>query len=110
VLAQGIQAFRCDVVPQEDGVIVAPAGEMDMATVGAVEAELRALRIRGFDKIVLDLNGLTFMDSTGLHLAVRWSTAAARDGFDFKLTRGGYMVQRVFALAELDDELPFVER
>ena len=107
MLSQQIPQFRCEVTPDRDSVRVAPTGEMDMSTVGVVERELRAAAEAGFGKIVLDLSGLVFMDSTGLHLACRWSTAAARDGFEFEVEPGPYAVQRVFELADLGDEVRF---
>jgi anti-sigma B factor antagonist len=107
VLSQHSGAFTCDVTPDRDRVIVAPRGELDMATVGAVERELRRLRDAGFTGILLDLRGLTFMDSSGLHLAMRWASEASQDGFEFELEPGPRVVQRVFDLAALTDQLPF---
>jgi anti-sigma B factor antagonist len=78
-----------------------------MATVGAVEAELRRARSAGADKLVLDLRGLSFMDSTGLHLVARWSEDSSRDGFVFELEQGPPAVQRVFELSGMDGQLPF---
>jgi anti-anti-sigma factor len=106
VLAQHANAFRCEVVLHRDEVIVAPHGEMDMATVGAVEAELRRARKEGRDRIVLDLGGLTFMDSTGLHLVTRWTSEASSDGFRFEVDPGPPAIQRVFELAQMTDDLP----
>jgi anti-anti-sigma factor len=106
VLAHHATVFRCEVVPGRDGVIVSPHGEMDMATVGAVEAELRRARQAGSDRIVLDLSGLTFMDSTGLHLVTRWSSEASNDGFRFEIAPGPPVIQRVFELAQMTDGLP----
>jgi anti-sigma B factor antagonist len=77
-----------------------------MATIGAVEHELRRQIEAGFKRVVLDLRGLTFMDSTGLHLVARWAAEASRDGFEFQLERGSTTVQRVFELAGMTD-LPF---
>lgn len=107
MLAQDAGSFSCEVTPERDHVVVRPRGELDMATVGAVEQELQHLRRSGFDALVLDLGGLTFMDSTGLHLVMRWSTEAARDGFSFEIEPGSPAVQRVFALAEMTNGLPF---
>jgi anti-sigma B factor antagonist len=107
VLAQDTGVFSCEVIPERDGAIVAPRGELDMATIGAVEQELRHLRRSGFERLVLDLRGLTFMDSTGLHLVTRWSNEASQDGFVFELEPGPPFVQRVFELAEMTNLLPF---
>jgi anti-anti-sigma factor len=107
VLAQHIEPFTCDVTPERDHVVVTPRGELDMATVGAVERELHKLRGAGFDKIVLDLGGLTFMDSSGLHLVTRWANGASKDGFEFQLEPGPPVVQRLFELTAMTDVLPF---
>lgn len=109
-LSQHIEPFSCKVTPDRDQVIVAPRGELDMATVGAVEQELRRLYDSGFRKIVLDLGGLSFMDSSGLHLVTRWTAEASRNGFRFELEPGPAQVQRLFELAAIMDELPFRSR
>jgi anti-anti-sigma factor len=110
VLAHGSEPFSCNVIPDRDHVIVAPRGELDMATVGAVDQELTRLHGAGFRKIVLDLGGLTFMDSSGLHLVTRWVSEASRDGFAFELEPGPPAVQRIFDLAAVTDALPFRSR
>jgi len=110
LLAQHIEPFTCSVTPERDHVIVAPRGELDMATVGIVEQELRRLHESGFKQIVLDLGGLTFMDSSGLHLVLKWTAEASRDGLVFELEPGPPAVQRIFELAAVTDELPFRTR
>jgi anti-sigma B factor antagonist len=110
VVSQHIEPFNCNVTPQRDHVIVAPRGELDMATVGAVEQELRRLREAGFGSVVLDLGGLSFMDSSGLHLVIRWTAEASRDGFEFTLEPGPPAIQRIFDLAALADTLPWRSR
>ncbi len=101
-----VEPFTCEVRQEQDLVVIAPRGELDMATVGAVEQELRRQLDSGCRSLVLDLAGLSFMDSTGLHLVARWSAEASRDGFAFQLEPGSPAVQRVFELAGMTDELP----
>ena len=105
-MSRNIEPFTCRVTQESDHVVVAPSGELDMATVGAVEQELRRLRKADAGAIVLDLGGLTFMDSTGLHLVARWTAEASRDGFAFELAPGPPAVQRVFELSGMADEIP----
>jgi anti-anti-sigma factor len=78
-----------------------------MATAGAVERELKELRRAGVDRILLDLGGLTFMDSSGLHLLTRWTNEASKDGFVFELEPGPPAVQRIFDLTAVRDTLPW---
>jgi anti-anti-sigma factor len=105
-----IEPFHCNVTREGDQVIVAPRGELDMATVAAIEAELTRARGSGADPVVLDLGGLTFMDSSGLNLVSRWVAEASNDGFRFELEPGPPAVQRVFELAAMADRLPFRTR
>jgi anti-sigma B factor antagonist len=107
VLAQYVGPFVCEVIPDGDHVVVRPRGELDMATIGAVEQELRHLQRKGTRKLVLDLSELSFMDSTGLHLAMRWTQESAQDGFTFEIVPGPPAVMRVFQLAEMTHGLPF---
>jgi anti-anti-sigma factor len=107
VLAQYIEPFRCDVTEGPDHTVVAPHGELDMATVGAVQLALERARKAGADCLVLDLSALSFMDSTGLHLASRWANDSARDGFAFEIVPGNPTIQRVFDLAQMTPGLPF---
>jgi anti-anti-sigma factor len=61
-------ALACEVVPERELVRVRPVGELDMATVPVLEAQIRELRGAGFRSVVLDLRKLEFMDATGLSL------------------------------------------
>jgi anti-anti-sigma factor len=56
---------------------------------------------------VLDLGGLTFMDSSGLHLIMRWANEASKDGFAFEVEPGPPTVQRIFELAAIEKTLPW---
>jgi anti-sigma B factor antagonist len=107
VLSQQIGPFSCQVSSEEGLAVVSPKGELDMATVGAVDERLKQLRRTGVSMIVLDLGGLTFMDSSGLHLIARWTNEASRDGFNFELEPGPAAVQRIFDLAAMNDRLPW---
>jgi anti-sigma B factor antagonist len=99
--------FRVDVERGRESASVRPAGELDVATVDQVEDRLRGLRDAGVRSVVLDLRGLTFMDSSGLSLALRWTFAAEQDGFDFSLIPGPRQIQRVFELAGMAEHVHF---
>jgi anti-anti-sigma factor len=72
-----------------------PAGELDIATVPAVDAQLGELRDAGFLRLVLDLRQVTFMDVRGLRLILDWSQAG---GVAFAVIPGPPQVQRIFTL------------
>jgi anti-sigma B factor antagonist len=85
---QSSNGFRCDIAPDGDHAVVRPIGELDMATIGYVEGPLQELAAAGFRDLVLDLRGLTFLDSTGIALLVRWQRLAAADGLVFGVVLG----------------------
>lgn len=102
--------FVCTVEPARDCVIVRPEGELDMATAPTLEDHIAELRSTGFDHVVVDLSGLTFMDSTGLRLLIQHSHHAAGNGTRFSLIPGDRPIERVFDIAGVRSELEFVER
>ena len=101
--------LRCEVARNGSVAWVQPFGELDLDSVHRVEAALEGLRDEGCPEVVLDLRGLTFMDSTGLRLVIRWDTAASEDGFRFAIVPGEEVVQRVFRLTGMDDHLTLVD-
>jgi anti-sigma B factor antagonist len=99
--------FSVDVQPERDLVRVYPVGDLDLATVGQVRAQLEELQATGFSRLILDLRRTTFLDSSALHMVVEIHTAAANDGFEFAIAPGPPTVQRAFELTGLDTRLPF---
>ena len=91
-------AFTVAVAPDRREVAVVPRGELDLATVEALENEVCELRDAGFEEIVVDLRRLSFMDSTGLALLVTLRNDAMRTGYRLTLRPGPPSVQRVFAI------------
>ena len=101
--------FSCEVVRDGGHDWVRPAGDLDLDTAHRVESALGGLREEGSGDLVLDLRGVTFMDSTGLRLVIRWHRAAQDEGFRFAIVPGPEIVQRVFRLTGMDGHLPIVE-
>jgi anti-anti-sigma factor len=103
------QPFRVDVHEEEGRIRVAPVGELDLATVPAVDDALRAA-FEGPSRIVtIDLREVTFMDSSGLRLVLRGDAAARSDGTALGLIRGDEVVQRVFEATRVAERLTFVD-
>lgn len=82
-------------------------GELDLGTAERVEQELRRVEEAGSSALVLDLSGLTFIDSTGLRLVIETGTKARERGQALSIIRGPDAVQRVFELTRTVDQLPF---
>jgi anti-sigma B factor antagonist len=98
-------SFRCETGRDRDATWVRPIGELDLDTAPLLEQELAAVRADGAERIVLDMRRLQFMDSTGLRLVIRWDTAARDEGFGFAIVPGPDVVQRVFRLTGMEDQI-----
>ncbi len=88
--------------------VVAPYGELDLATTADVQRELDRAERSDAAEIVLDLSNLTFIDSTGIRLVLHAHERSCADGDRLKLLPGRDQVHGVFRLCGLTDRLPFV--
>jgi anti-sigma B factor antagonist len=96
--------FAVDVLRHSDAVVVAPRGDVDMATIG----QLRAACAACDGGLVLDLRAVEFLDTTGLNFIIERQRDADADGLRFTLVRGPEHVQRLFDIAGLNHRLRFV--
>jgi anti-sigma B factor antagonist len=101
--------FRIDVEPERDVVRVCPHGDVDLATIHEISKQIDELRSRGFGRVVLDLRGATFLDSTGLHLALELTRSSQAQGWEFALIEGPPEVQRAFEVTGVGALVAFVE-
>lgn len=102
-------SFRCETGRAGDTVWVRPVGELDLDTEPQLEESIAAMRELGAPRLVLDLRELTFMDSTGLRLVIRWDTRSREQGFEFAIVRGPDVVQRVVRLTGMEEQLTFTD-
>jgi anti-anti-sigma factor len=100
-------AFGVEVERSGNAAVVAPWGELDIATVRVLEDRLDELRHIECASVVLDLRHLEFIDSSGAHLALQQHALAQLEGYSFELIAGPRAVQRVFEILGLLDTLPF---
>jgi len=91
----------------DDRYVIALEGELDLDGVERVTEELERAEASDARQIVLDLSGLTFMDSSGVRLIVCANLRSRADGDRLRLIRGSARVQRVFELTGVLDRLPF---
>jgi len=77
---------------------VRPTGELDAATAPALRTTLERLSERG-RRTVLELDGLTAIDSTGIGLLVHERELASAHGWQLTVTPARAPVMRVLRLA-----------
>jgi anti-anti-sigma factor len=91
--------------PFDVPVVIAVAGELDIANAPAIDAALRDAEASGAREIVLDLSGLHFMGSVGLRLILEADDRARALGHRLTL-RTSPAVQRIAELSGLGSMLP----
>jgi anti-sigma B factor antagonist len=101
-------SLTCIILQRCDAAHVHLIGVLDIATVPVLERQLQEVREAGFRRLIVDLGGLSFMDSAGLRLALAWDAAARQDGFDVSFVPGEPAVQRVFEITGTSGLLRFV--
>jgi anti-anti-sigma factor len=83
--------------------VVTVSGELDVASSHLLEEELG--KVSDAALVVVDLRGVTFIDSTGLGVLVRAHQRAQEQGKRIGFVRGNGQVERLLTLTGLDDEL-----
>ncbi len=91
--------------PRPGAVRVTLTGELDLASAYAFDRRLLEIESRHPALIVLDLRGVTMLDSAGLGRLVSAHRRARRGGWRFVLVRGGRVVARVLQSTRLEEHL-----
>jgi anti-anti-sigma factor len=100
-------AFGVAVERHGDTLVARPSGELDLSTAPLLVERLR--EHAGYDRLVLDLRSLGFMDSSGLRLLVSESERAQTERYELAIVRGSAEVDRLLDLTRMDRRLPIVD-
>ena len=104
-----MQGFGLIIDELEPGTMrIALHGELDLAHAYTFDEELRLVEAAKPARIVLDLRELSFLDSCGLARLLAARRRARRDRRRLLLVRGPATVQRLFAMAALDESFEMV--
>ena len=102
-----MQPFEIEIIERDDAVVVVVVGEIDIATAPLLEQRLTEVEAGDPRMLIIDLDRVSFMDSTGLQVLVS-HTLSETNGRRIRLTRGSPQVQRLFKISGMVDHLPFV--
>jgi anti-sigma B factor antagonist len=95
----GLQTLHIEVRRRPTGPWLRLSGELDLATAPDLEQHLRALEEGEGIRIVLELSGLTFMDSAGLTVIVEAERRAGERGRSLVMRGPSRQVTRLLELA-----------
>ena len=83
-------------------------GEIDHHCARSIREEIdAALTAEGPDKLVIDMGGVTFMDSSGLGLVLGRYTKSEQAGIEFSVRGARGRVRQMFDMAGLDRIITF---
>ena len=91
--------------PRPGAIRVSLEGELDLDNAYAFDRRMLSIEARQPRLIIVDLRGLTMLDSAGLARLVSAQRRARRGGWRLVLVRGGKIIQRVLQTTRLDELL-----
>jgi anti-anti-sigma factor len=100
-LPDGNEAVTLERDPE--GVRVRVVGELDISTVPELERVLDRLTVPETGRLLLDLDGVEFIDSTGLAAVIRAQNSADLNGHSFTVRYSSTQVHRLFELTGMLD-------
>jgi anti-anti-sigma factor len=98
-----------DVRREQDRVVLELHGELDLAGAPLLQEAIDRAEEQEPEMLVIDLEDLAFIDSSGLRVILSAHERAKERGHVFALTRGSEQVQRLLAIAGVSDRLPVIE-
>ena len=104
------QPFSSEVEPEQQGsTALRLYGELDMAATPALRSVLHEVQHGERSEVVIDLRGLTFLDSMGLSALIE-AHEAGQDGHrPVSFIAGGHSVHKVFQVTKMDERVTWVE-
>jgi anti-anti-sigma factor len=97
--------LRVDVRREADRVVLRLEGELDLASSPILERALGAAEVTQAPLLVLDLDELSFVDSTGLRVILLAHEAARSRSQEFAITPGSPQVQRLLSITSVAEHM-----
>lgn len=89
--------LQIQVSREPDRVVVSLAGELDMANAPLLQETIEREQLTA-KIVVLDMQQLQFIDSTGLRIILATRERCSEQGRQFAITRGSEQVQRLLSI------------
>ena len=96
-------SFKIKSKEKENIGVIIVEGEVDMFTSPSLRDKLLPLFDKGVKGVIVDLSGVSFMDSSGIATLVEGLQWSKKDNKDFILTGLGTNVQNALSLTKLDN-------
>ncbi len=97
--------LQVDAKGKDDRVVLRLSGELDLASSAILERALEDSEIAAAPLLVLDLDELKFVDSTGLRVILLAQEKSRGRGQDFAITPGSPQVQRLLSITSVAEHM-----
>ena len=104
-----VRSFKVETTEHDTATHVVLSGDLDLSTSKRAEEAIEEAERGGKPTVVVDLRGLSFMDSTGLRVIVSADKRARRFNHRVVIIQGPAAVRRVFEITRLDERLDIVD-
>ena len=99
--------LQIDIEHRDRTTVLSVEGEIDLATAPMLDAKIAdAIEAAAEGAIVIDLDRVSFMDSSGLQVLLS-HIFSQQNGHRIRLTKGSPQVYRLFEVSGMADRLPF---
>jgi anti-sigma B factor antagonist len=100
--------FAITVAKKGDSHVICVEGELDLSECPRLECALREAEVSPTNRILLDLERLTFIDAAGLSVLVMAWRRSVSNGDRLRVAGGRGNVAYILHLTALDTVLPFI--
>jgi anti-anti-sigma factor len=97
--------LQVDAKGKDDRVVLRLSGELDLASSAILERALEGAEIEAAPLLVLDLDELKFVDSTGLRVILLAQEKSRSRGQRFAITPGSPQVQRLLSITSVAEHM-----
>src|SRR5579872_4722648 len=102
---EGQDHLRIAVGREQDRVVLALVGELDMASAPLLQRAVEDPALAEKALLVLDLDRLQFIDSTGLRIILAVRKLCRERGQELAVTRGSQQVERLLSVTGMTEHL-----
>ena len=89
----------------DDVIVVSLVGELDVMSAPEFEARVREIHCDATVRVLVDVSGLVFVDSSGLNSLVKAAVAAEARGAALVLAGASPHIARVFEVVRMSDSV-----
>lgn len=94
--------LRLDAEHRDDGIVLVVNGDIDAETADSLRSVVLGI-VASTGRVELDLHGVPFMDSSGLHVLAEAATLLRRTGGSVAIHRPSERVLRLLTLTGMDE-------